>query len=131
MALAADLMGLGVSPLIAARTASGGIGPLTIVAVGASFASATRIQATQFLVSNTTAGGLSIALPPVGGDNGAFLGDDFMINNATAASLNVFASTGVGISVSGTNNSTMVLFSHQSMTCYPISTTQWVGVKSN
>lgn len=130
MALASDLIGLGVSPLIALRTASAGNGPLTIVAVGATFASATRIQATQFLVSNVTAGGLSVSLPVVGGDNGAFLGDDFLINNATTASLNVFASTSVGISVGGTNNSTTVLFSHQSMTCYPITSTQWIGVKS-
>src|SRR5258706_5454932 len=103
MALAADLMGLGVSPLIAARTASGGIGPLTIVAAGSSFATAAKIQCTQFLVSNSTNGGLSVALPTVGGDGGAFLGDDFLINNAASASLNVFCSSGVNISVGGTN----------------------------
>lgn len=131
MALASDLMGLGVSPLLAQRTASGGNGPLTITAVGATFGSATRIQASQFLVSNTTAGGLSVALPAVGGDNGAFLADDFIINNRAAASLNVFASTGVAISANGTNNSQIVLSSHQTLTVYPISTTQWIGVLGN
>jgi hypothetical protein len=131
MALASDLMGLGVSPLLAQRTATGGNGPLTITAVGATFASATRIQASQFLVSNTTTGGLSIALPAIGGDNGAFLADDFIINNRAAASLNVFASTGVAISANGTNNSQIVLSSHQTLTVYPITTTQWIGVLGN
>jgi hypothetical protein len=131
MALASDLMGLGVSPLIAAKTASAGIGPVTIVAAGGTFGSATRIQCTQYLVSNSTGGGLAVALPAVGGDNGAFLGDDFVINNATTASLNVFCSSGVTISVSGSNTSSTVMTSHTTMTCYPITTTQWVGVKGS
>ena len=83
MALSADLMGLGLSPLIAARTASAGIGPVTINGVvgATTFANATRIQCTQFLVSaanGTTATSYAISLPQVGGDGGAFLGDDFV-----------------------------------------------------
>lgn len=131
MAFASDLMGLGVSPLIADRTASAGNGPITIVAAGGSFASATRIQCTQFLVSNSTAGGLAISLPPVGGDAGAFLGDDFVINNATTASLNIFCSSGVTISVGGSNTSSTSMSSHTTMTVYPITTTQWIGVKGS
>jgi hypothetical protein len=131
MALAADLMGLGLSPLIASRTATAGIGPVTIVAAGGSFTSATKIQATQFLVSNSTGGGLGVALPTVGGDAGAFLGDDFIINNAATASLNVFCSSGVTISVGGANTSSTSLSSHVTLTCYPITTTQWVGVRGS
>ena len=131
MSLHSDLMGLGISPLISARTATAGTGPLTIVAAGGSFTSATRIQCTQYLVSNSTGGGLSIALPAVGGDNGALIGDDFIINNATTASLNVFCSSGVTISVSGLNTSSTTMSSHTTMTCYPITTTQWVGVKGS
>ena len=131
MSLASDLMGLGIQPLLAARTATAGTGPLTIVAAGATFASATKIQCTQFLVSNTTGGGLSVALPPIGGDAGAFLGDDFIINNASTASLNVFCSTGVTISVAGSNQNSIALTSHQTLTAYPISTTQWIGLRGS
>lgn len=126
--LAQDLMGFGVSPNLANRTANAGNGPLTIVAAGSAFSSATRIKCTQYVCSNTTTGGLSVALPAVGGDTGAFLGDDYVINNAAAASLNIFLSTGVGISANGTNNSSIVLSSHQTLNCFPISTTQWIGV---
>lgn len=128
MTLSSDLTGLGVSPLLAARTATAGVGPITIVAAGATFASAPRIQCTQFLVSNTTGGGLSVALPAVGGDNGALLGDDFIINNASTASLNVFCSSGVSISVGGTNTSSTVMTSHTTLQAYPVSTTQWIGI---
>jgi hypothetical protein len=130
MSLSSDLMGLGVSPLLAARTATAGTGPITIVPTqAAAFGSATRIQVTQFLVGNTTVTGGAISLPPVGGDNGALIGDDFTINNATTGSLTVFCSSGVTISVSGANTASTVMTSHTTMTCYPISTTQWIGVK--
>jgi hypothetical protein len=136
MALASDLMGLGVSPLIAARTANAGIGPLSIngVSGAATFASSTRIQCTQYLVSaanaaNATAYG--VALPVVGGDGGAFLGDDFIINNASSATLLIFCSTGVSISVGSANTSSTSLATHTTLTCYPITTTQWVGVKGS
>jgi hypothetical protein len=124
-------MGMGISPLLAARTAIAGTGPITIVAAGGTFTSATRIQCTQYLVSNATTGGLALALPIVGGDNGALLGDDFVINHRTTGSLNVFCSTGVTISVSGVNSAVTVLSSHTTMACYPITTTQWIGVKGS
>ncbi len=128
MSLSSDLTGLGVSPLVAARTATAGIGPLTIVASGATFASATRIQCCQFIVTNSTTGNGSVSLPPVGSDNGALLGDDFVINNA-AGSILVFCSSGVTISVAGSNQASVGLSSHISLACYPISTTQWIGVR--
>lgn len=130
MTLSSDLTGLGVAPLVAARTATAGIGPVTITAAGTTFATATRIGCAQFLVSTTTTGNLSLSLPPVGGDNGALLGDDFIINNATTgSSLTIFGSTSVQISIAGSNTSSCSLSSHQTLTCYPVSTTQWVGVK--
>ena len=129
--LAQDLMGLGVSPLIAARTANAGTGPLTIVAAGSAFSSATKIGATQYVCSNATAGGLSVALPTVGTDGGAYLGDDYLINNAVTASLNVFLSTGVAISANGTLNSSIVLSSHQTLACFPIKASLWIGVLGN
>ena len=131
MSLSSDLMGMGIPPLLAARTATAGTGPITIVAVGGTFASAPRIQCTQYLVSNATGGGLGVSLPPVGGDNGALLGDDFVINNRATASMNVFCSTGVLISVGGVNSAFVALSSHTTLAAYPITTTQWIGVRGS
>ena len=135
MALASDLMGLGIQPLLAARTATAGNGPITMFAAGSTFATANRIQCTQFIVSVANADGTKgVSLPPIGGDNGAFLADDFVINNATpsgTASLFIFASTGVTISIAGTLSAVTSLSSHQTLTAYPISTTQWVGIKGS
>jgi hypothetical protein len=132
MSLASDLMGLGVSPLLAARTAQGGIGPLTITAAGSSFATATRIQCQQYLASCSNADGtVALSLPVVGTDNGALLADDFVINNAGTTSLRVFLSSGVTISIGGVNTSFCTIALHTSMTCYPITTTQWIGVKGS
>ena len=139
MALSSDLMGLGISPLIAARTATGGTGPLTIVPVGASYASSTKLGATQFLV---TAGGgtgfaaaASIGLPAIGSDNGAFLADDYIINNQGTGTLIVRTSTSVLISVNGSLNSLAPIVTHTSATFYPVlatltsSTANWICVQ--
>lgn len=129
--LAVDLEGLGVNPLQAQRTANAGTGPLTILATGSTFATANRIDGAQYLVSCTNANGtLALALPVVGSDLGALIGDCFTVNNATTASLNVFLSSGVTISVGGTNTSFVALSSHSSLTAYPITTTQWIGILS-
>lgn len=130
--LASDLMGLGVSPLLAARTATGGIGPLTAVAAGSSFATATKIQCTQFLVSVSGGDGTKgVALPTIGGDAGAFLADDFIINNLAGSSMVLYASVGVNISSGGSNANTVTQSTHTTMTLYPISTTQWIAVRGS
>lgn len=86
MALASDLMGLGVSPLIAGRTATGGNGPLSLAVNGVAntipSGTAGKLQCTQFVVTATGLSSGGILLPPIGGDNGAFLADDFVINNS-------------------------------------------------
>lgn len=134
MSLASDLQGMGISPLLAGRQATAGIGPIAIVSAGTSFATATRIQAMQYLVSNSTnntVGGQGVSLPQVGGDNGALIGDDFVINNAATGSMTVYCSTGVTISVAGSNQASIGLSSHTTLACYPISTTQWIGVRGS
>jgi len=138
MALASDLMGLGVSPLIAARTATGGIGPLTITPVGTTFASATKIGATQFLVTASNfANGLAIGLPGIGTDNGAFLADDYIINNQGTSSLLVIASTSVYISMNGSLTVVQRVQSHSTATFYPVQATytsgtaNWIGVSGS
>jgi hypothetical protein len=127
--LSSDLQGLGVNPLQALRTANAGTGPLTMLATGSTFATANRIDSSQYLVSCSNANGtLALALPIVGGDNGALIGDCFTINNASTSALPLFASTGVVISVGGGNTSSTTLTTHSSLTAYPISITQWIGI---
>ncbi len=135
MALASDLMGLGVSPLQAARTASGGIGPLSIANSGVANAiptgTAGKLGCTQFVVTTTGLNSGGILLPPIGSDNGALLADDFVINNTGTANVNIYANPGGGtvlISANGSNTSYQHLALHTSITLYPISTTQWIGI---
>src|SRR5881227_287999 len=106
MALASDLMGLGIPHLLASRLANGGIGPLTITAAGSAFSSSTKIGCSQYVVSCSNATGTgALGLPAVGGDVGAMLADDFVINNAGTTSLQIFTSTAVLISMNGSNGS--------------------------
>jgi len=137
MALAQDLMGFGVSPQQANRTASGGAGPLTIQPLGSSYAGSAKLGATQFLcsvpatatlVTGTTSG---VGLPTVGTDNGALLADQYIINNAGSATITVWASSGVSISVGASNTSSTAVAVHTSITCYPVSTVQWIGIKGS
>lgn len=132
--LASDLQGLGVSPLLAARTATGGTGPIPITPVGASYASGTKLGATQFLVTANGATATVISLPPIGSDNGALIGDDYIINNQGSSSVLVFASTSVYISMGGSLTVTQRVQSHTSATFFPVSSTytagaaNWIGV---
>ncbi len=143
MALASDLMGFGVSPLLAARTATGGTGPLTILPAGTSYATSAKLGCTQFLV--TTAAGTAnlaataaIGLPVIGGDNGALLADDFIINNSFGtSSIQIIASTSVLISGQGSLSSKQSLQLHATATLYPVQSTlatataNWIMVAGN
>jgi hypothetical protein len=128
-------MGLGVSPLQALRTSNGGNGPLTVAAAGGNFATATRLQSSQYFVSVSGAGGANsagISLPPVGGDNGALIADDFVVNNLSGTqTMTVYASTGVAISAGGTNTNTSTIAAHTTATLYPLSSTQWISVRGS
>jgi hypothetical protein len=131
MSLAQDLMGLGISPLQAAHTASAGTGPVTAVATGTSYGTATKIGAYQFLVSvtgvsSTTVSGL--ALPAVGGDAGCLIGDDFIVNNATTSPVVVYAPANVNISGRGVNQNNISLNTHTTATLFSITTSQWICV---
>ena len=134
MSLSQDLMGLGVSPLQAAHQATGGTGPLTVSGAGSSAATATQIGAFQYVVSMTASGGATSAgvkLPTVGSDSGCLLADDFIINNAGTTTQTVYASTGVQISMQGINSSAQLISLHTTFTLFPITTTQWIGVKGS
>jgi len=145
MPLASDLIGLGAgSPLLAARTAIGGTGPLTITPAGTTLAAGTKIGATQFLVtvqaSVCVTGAQALVLPSINnGDGGAWLADDYIINNQGTTSIFVFTNvTGVGISCQGSNNSKQILAPHATMTLYPVqataggsTTANWIGTVGN
>lgn len=129
MALSSDLMGLGLPPALAAEVAIGGIGPLTIVGAGSSFATGTKVQTSQFVFSSTSTSGTAISLPTVGGDTGALLCDLFFIANLGTSSLLVFTSTNVALQANGSNNSNGVkLQTFQSLLTFPVSTTQWISM---
>jgi len=132
MATKANLMGLGVNAFQAQRFATD---PTLVFASGASTASATAIGGSQYLtvVTTTSAAGSGIALPQVGTDNGALLGDDFIINNQVASSITVFGPAGTTLSIAGVNNSLSTgvgLSTHKSITAYPITTSSWMGITS-
>src|SRR6267142_7117847 len=128
--LASDLQGLGVNPLQAYRTANAGTGPLTIASLGSTFATANRVDGAQYLVTCSDSDGTkALSLPPIGGDGGALIGDCFTINNQGSTTFTIFCSTGVTISVSGSNTSSTTLGIHTSLTAYPLSTSQWIGIK--
>ena len=137
MALAVDLMSLGSPPLQSLHGASGGNGPLTITAAGTTYANSTKIQAEQYLVTSNSATGTSVGLPVIGSDNGALLGDVFVVNNSGSSSLFIFASTSVLISGGGSLSSKQFLQPHQTATLYPMTSTlttataNWVMVTGN
>lgn len=132
MALASDLMGLGVAPLQAARTATGGTGPLSLaVGTATTFTAATLLGCTQFVVTATGLASGGIKLPVIGGDTGALLADDFVINNTGTSTIQIFANPSGGtvlISAHGSNNSVQLCPPHNSFTLYPVSTTQWIAI---
>lgn len=132
MALASDLMGLGMSPHLARREASGGSpSSLQVAAAGSDFTGATKLGGQQYLVSvNSGTGGL--ILPAVGGDNGCLLGDSFTVNNATASGITLFAQSGASLSSNGSNAAASVGLSvgpHTAVTVYPVTSTQWISVR--
>lgn len=133
MARKLDLMGIGIPAQQALYQATE---PSTLAASGSSLAScvaAAPIGGQQYLVA-VTSGTSGVALPSIGGFNGALLGDDFIVNNQTSATIVVFAPGGVTIS-SGTSNQTGTtgtsVAAHTATTFYPITTTSWLGVKGS
>ena len=136
MALAQDLMGLGVSPLVAQRTATAGIGPVAVTAVAgaASYASGFKIGSAQFLITASPSAVAGVSLPAIGTDGGAFLADDYIINNQGSATLQVRASTGVLISVNGALSSLASIVAHTTTVFWSVSSTytagtaNWIGI---
>lgn len=129
MAKKTDLMGLGMPVFLAQRMAAE---PTLVTGAGASRASATPLGGDQYLVvmigSN---GGGGFQLPQVGGQNGCLLGDDFVIN-ALYDNAAVYPGPGMTISIAGGSYSTgtaVPVTQHTAISFYPVTATQWIGVK--
>ena len=107
-----------MSPLLAEASAIGGNGPVISTNSGAV---TVNIKGNQRLIAFTGSSTVAAVLPPVGGDNGALIGDIFIIvNNGTGNNVTVTASGASVLAVStvGTNSTAFFI---------PISTTVWAG----
>lgn len=133
MALAQDLMGLGMPHSLALHIAEGGAGPLLIAAAGSTFATATKLTGNQGAVYCTTAdSSKGIALPTIGANDGPLFVDDFIIANVSATDcLKIFSSSGVQICTGGSNTSSTALAVNTAIILYPVTSTQWVGIRGN
>ena len=124
----ADLMGLGLPPLLAEKIADAGA-TLTVTAAGSAFASATRLQVAQNMVTCSNANGtLALGLPVVGGDTGASFGDQYVISNTGTTSIQLFGSTGVLINMNGSNGSQQPILQSRTLIAWPVSSTQWIAI---
>jgi hypothetical protein len=132
MATKANLLGMGMASQLARRSATD---PQTFTASGASAGAAAAIGGDNYFICvNATATGSGVRLPPVGGDNGALLGDDYIINNQVTATIQVYGPVGSTISISGSNQSGsggFGLSTHNSVTLWPITATSWLGILSS
>jgi hypothetical protein len=112
MSLAQDLMGLGENPIVAARLASGGVGPVSITVTGTTTtgvgpAAQTPIYGTQYIVSVTAISGGGVLILPAAGSasanpNSPLIYDDFVIHNATTGSLTILPPAGTTLNIGGT-----------------------------
>jgi hypothetical protein len=127
----ADLMGLGLTPFLARRMATE---PSAFTSSGASKASAAPLGGDQYFVYvNASNSGSGVLLPAVGGDNGALLGDDFIIHNLLSATIQVYGPTSSTIYFSGASASASAGVSIQpafTATFWPATTSTWLGLAS-
>lgn len=131
MARKTDLLGMGVNPFQARRMATD---PTPFTSSGASKASAALLGGDQYFVYvNASNAGSGMQLPPVGGDNGALLGDDFIIHNFLSATIQVYGPTSSTIYISGVSASASAGVSIQpafTATFWPATASTWLGLVS-
>ena len=130
MSLDVNLLGLGMPAALAARIASGGTGPVAVTAKGSSLSTGAQLGGKQFVTYVTGSAGW-VSLPPVGGDFGPEVADDFVIHNALSAgaSLTVGIPAGVTINISGTAyTGSYTLVTLKTLTMWVQSSTQWFGI---
>ena len=122
-----NLIGVGV-PSLHARFL--GRNPGAVTAVGSSLASAAAIQRDTQVAIVTGTGG--VALPPIGGDTGCLLTDEYAVVNRTASDISVYAPGGVQIVASGASatGTTGCIVSAATVTKFIACTVSlWAGLK--
>lgn len=124
-----NLMGLGMAPPLALAIATQGTQQVT--AAGSTYATSAKLRNNKCAVVSNSDGTVAVGLPPIGGDTGAaaMLADMYVICNTGTTSLQLFASSGITISVNGSSNSQQPIQSFTTMIVWPVSTTQWIGMK--
>lgn len=136
MAKSTDLMGLGMSPFLARAI---GDDPMAVTAGGSSAGSATSINGKNSVIYvNASNSGSGVLLPQVGGENGAFLGDDIKIVNLLGAAIQVYiANNGLGSAVqiymdggSITGTTGFSVTSGKCVIMTPITVSAWIGFRS-
>lgn len=132
MSLASDLMGIGVPPLQAERTASAGVGPIAATAAAnATATGAYQIKNAQYITYFTTTGSAnSCVLPVPGGDTGPLVGDDFTVHCATATSLNLYTPAGVTLNVVGsvvTSTNAQVIAQYHTLSVWVYNSVTYFG----
>lgn len=120
------LMGLGLPPSLA--QALGTTGTALVAAAGSTYATSAKLLKNKVAYVSNADGTFAVGLPVVGGD-AALLADPYVISNIGTTSLQLFASSGVVISVNGSSNSSQPIQSFTTMVVWPVSTTQWIGMK--
>lgn len=132
MALATDLMGLGLPSALALELSDGGsttAGNLGITAAGNSFATGTAILSDRRLLTCSNGNNtLALALPKITlATNPCGLGDQYQIVNTGTDTVVVYGSTGVIISARGTNTSFALCGAGGTLVLFPTSATATTG----
>jgi len=133
MTLSADLMGLGENPLMAARVANAGTGPLNVTVTASGAAPSAQVYGTQFVLA-VTAGQGSLYLPNPSSATPPYSGDNFVIHNSTTNSVTVYPASGVTVNIGGvayvtTNPFTLVALKTLTIWTAP-TTSQWFGLSA-
>jgi hypothetical protein len=133
MALAQDLMALGLGPQLATEIAEGGVGPLTVTVTGNSAATAAKVYGDQSCIT-VTAGTGALILPSPTGTNPPNMADQFVIHNGLGPVATVYAPAGVTINIGGAAYAGANPFSLTTLKTLIIwtapTTTQWFGMTS-
>lgn len=129
MAGKTNLMAMGIPPFAANLIANG---RELISAQGSSFGSANTIgPQNYFSVVNASNSGNYVALPAIGGDPGALLGDEFKVCNILSAAVVVCAPSTTTIYYGGASiagNTGVSVSGGKIGVFYPVSASVWVGM---
>ena len=127
MALATDLMGLGLPGQLALVLSTGGsalANGLAITAAGNSYATgATMLAEKRMYTCSNGNNTLSLSLPAIAGN--AAIGVEYTVVNTGTDTVVIWAPSGVTISARGTNTSRVLVGAGTAIVLFPCSTAAW------